>query len=436
MATGKAGGDSARYGWVFWILVVYFIFHYIRPQELFPPIAGLRIPLMLTLLLAMLWLFKADKRMAKDPLVVLFGLFIVLCATTVLWAHNTYWVSEVTQILTAYLIASALPAAAFLNDRRKLATFFTIWVGIHLFVAYYSITHEGRGTGSFLGDENDMALTINMAIPYAYFLLQSRSRGWLFKLAMLGAIIAMGFAIINSDSRGGLVGLFAVTGGIIFFTKHRIRNAIVLGILAGAAYWWVPETYVEDMQTMVDPEDATRYERIYSWRLGWHMFLDYPIAGVGAGNYPWRVEHYEERQGEYTGRRSLGGRAAHSLYFTLIPELGLIGIALFGGMAVLMFKRLVGVIRREEKLVREASGPGAPPSEANLLARAMMVSMLALFSSGAFISVLYYPHFWVLIGFVLALHYATSPQRATARAERAAQAPGGAALAGKHVRGA
>ncbi|RFA25154.1 hypothetical protein CAI21_19870 [Alkalilimnicola ehrlichii] len=328
-----------------------------------------------------------------------------------MWATNLFWVAEYTKILAAFLVAATLPAAGLLQDRRKLSVFFSFWVLIHVFVAWVSITNEGRGTGSFLVDENDMSLAINMAIPYAYFLMQSRERGTLFKLCMFLAICLMLTSIVFSDSRGGLVGTFAVTAGILLTTKHRIRNAIFVAVIATVAYLSVPEGYVDEMQTMADEEDATRVERLYSWRLGWHMFLENPILGVGVGNYPWVVADYEARYGHYTGRRGLGGRVSHSLYFTLIPEYGLVGTTLFAVMTGMMVFRLFSVIRREDKLAAEQAGKKrAPPTEAGLLARAMLVSMLGLFSSGAFISVLYYPHFWYLIGFVLALYYVTHPE--------------------------
>lgn len=426
--------DKTRLGFAFWMLALYFVFEYGRIHSLIPALQPFRIPFMLTLLMPVLWLAWGDKRVLKDPLIILYGLFVALCGLSIFWSVNQYWAFQTTQFMVAFLIAGTIPAAGLLNDRRKLSAFFTVWVVIHVFVAYTSLTNEGRGTGSFLVDENDMSLALNMAIPYAYFLLQSTERGKLFKLGMVLAIAAMVAAIIYSDSRGGLVGLVVVTAGILFTTKNRIRNAAIISVFALVAYLNVPDGYVDSMATMADAEDNTRVERIWSWRLGWHMYLDHPIAGVGAANWGWRVAEYEAILGDYTGRRSLAGRVSHSLYFTLIPELGTIGVILYGSIVALLVGRLRGIIKREDKRAAEAAGKKrAPPTEAGLLARAMLVSMLGLFSSGAFISVLYYGHLWYLIGFVLALHYVTegAPKRRRAR-ERAPLAadplPSGAAL--------
>ena len=59
------------------------------------------------------------------------------------------------------------------------------------------------------------------------------------------------------------------------------------------------------------------------------LFFDNPVMGVGQGNYPWHVGEIEEEMGVQWQTRSLSGRAAHSLYFTLLPELGLIGTLIY-----------------------------------------------------------------------------------------------------------
>ena len=56
------------------------------------------------------------------------------------------------------------------------------------------------------------------------------------------------------------------------------------------------------------------------------MWKANPVFGVGQGNYNWNVHFYEDLN--VTGQSS-GGRAAHSLYFTLLPELGLLGVTLY-----------------------------------------------------------------------------------------------------------
>jgi probable O-glycosylation ligase (exosortase A-associated) len=391
----------------FWLLVAFVAVEYLRPQAIFEGIAPLRIPLMLTITMALVWLAAADKRPLKDSLVMLHIAFIGLIAVSVTYAANQYWVFETFKIMMMYLLAMTLPAAGLLVSKRRLAVFFNCWILIHVGVALWAITHQGRGTGSFLADENDLSLALNMAIPYAYYLLQRPNQGLLKRAFYISAVAILAAGVVISESRGGFLGLVAVFLGIIMFSRQRLRNFLVVAVFGLIGLAAVSQDYVAEMQTITDEQDGTRQERFYSWRRGWEMFLDHPLLGVGAFNYPWRVVEYEVRSQEYhpDRRRLLGGRVSHSLYFTLIPEFGLAGILLFGAMTWIMFKRLIRVVRidsRQPALFADA--PDIP-----LLARAMIVSMFGLFVSGAFISVLYYPHFWVLIGFTVALYMAAPP---------------------------
>lgn len=410
-----------RLGVAFWLLILFFAFEYLRLHTLIEPLEPLRIPLILTLLLPIAWLAMGDKSVLKDKLIVLHIAFMALIAVSVLWAANQYWVFETFKQMVAYFIAATLPITALLITRRRLVAFFNIWIVFHVLIALWAVTHEGQGMGSFLGDENDLSLTINMAIPYAYYLLQRPGQPFWRRALYISAVGVMVAAVVVSDSRGGFLGLVAVFLGIIMFSRHRIRNLIVVAMIGLIGLAMVSEEYIEEMHTIADTEDSTRNDRLYSWRRGWEMFLDYPLGGVGASNYPWRVVEYELRSEEYRPGviRLHGGRVSHSLYFTVIPEYGLAGIFLFISITWIMFRRLFELVRidtKQHELFLEAL-------ELPLLARAMIVSMFGLFVSGAFISVLYYPHIWVLIGFTVALCTAVAPLLSEAQ-RRALGKPG------------
>lgn len=402
----RAEAVPERLGPAFWLLVLFFAFEYLRPQDMLPALAPFRIPLLLTAAMPLVWLLVADKRVLKDKLILLQVAFIGLIALSVTWAVNHYWVFETFKVMVAYCIAATLPAAALLASGRRLVAFFNCWIVIHVLLSLWAITHEGQGTGGFLGDENDLSLTLNMALPYAYYLLQRPGQPMWRRLLYMAACAVLAAGVIVSESRGGFLGLVAVLLGIIMFSRQRVRNMLIIGAFGLIGLAVVSQEYVAEMQTITDAEDSTRHDRLYSWRRGWEMFLDHPLLGVGASNYPWRVQEYEIRSHEYLpgSVRLHGGRVAHSLYFTVIPELGLTGVLLFSALSWLMFQRLRGVVRQELK----QPGLFAAAPELPLLARAMIVSMFGLFVSGAFISVLYYPHFWVLIGFTLGLAAAVS----------------------------
>ena len=96
----------------------------------------------------------------------------------------------------------------------------------------------------------------------------------------------------------------------------------------------------------------------------------------------------------------MAGRAAHSVWFTVFPEYGIVGGGIFIFMIVTMMRRL----RRCEKLLepRVRAGDNEPEGDL-LLARALKASIIGFLTSGTFISVFYYPQLWYTAGFVIAL---------------------------------
>jgi probable O-glycosylation ligase (exosortase A-associated) len=411
-ASARSAEQRRGLGFAFWMMLLYFFFEYVRPQSMFLALEPLRIPMILTLIMPLVWLMVGEKKVLKDPLILMHGAFVALIAFSVTYAANTYWVYQTFLAMVFYLASATIPAAGLLNEERRLIAFFNYWLVFHVIITAWALAHQGRAVG-FSNDENDLALTLNMAIPFAYYLMQSPRASLLQRILYACTIAILATGVIVSLSRGGFLGLAAVGLGVIYFSRQRLRNLLIVGIFGLVALFFVPNSYVEEMQTINDTTDSTRVERFHSWGLGWDMFMDHPLLGVGAFNYPWRVAEYEYRSEGYDprGRRSLGGRVSHSVYFTVIPELGLVGTLLFFAVGWTMYRRLRGIIRQDKSDTRWLQDTPELP----LLARAMVVSLVGFAVTGAFISVLYYPHFWVLVGFVLALQGAVAKQRARYR---------------------
>jgi len=254
-----------------------------------------------------------------------------------------------------------------------------------------------------LSDENDLALAIVMAIPYAYFMSQSsRNKLWV-KLMYLATVGILLLGVVITESRGGFLGLVACVGMILMLTGHKVRNFMVVVVVGLAVLAFVPSSYYREVESIGDTTDSTRLDRIYMWERAVEMYVDNPIVGVGAGNFPWRIYEYQLKTPDFDPERTRarGGRWAHSLYFTLIAELGTIGALLYVGMIWIMVRKLLRMIKAK------SDDPAAQPllDDCSLLAKAMIVSLVGYLISGAFISVLFYPHFWYLAGFVIALSY-------------------------------
>ena len=132
------------------------------------------------------------------------------------------------------------------------------------------------------------------------------------------------------------------------------------------------------------------------------MFYDNPVFGVGPGNYPWRVPEYEPRDRQR--ERGHGGKPAHSLYFTLLPELGMLGTVCFILMVVTPFKKFRRVFgKKNANKVVDANCLNDDLKQLQLNYKAVYGVLFGFLFSGIFLSVLYYPHFWLICALLTVL---------------------------------
>ncbi|NKB37611.1 MAG: hypothetical protein GKR93_10640 [Gammaproteobacteria bacterium] len=397
----KKSSAKKKSNGAYWLLIIYFFIEYIRPQDYFGVLGVIKPAMLISIMLMLVWIAGGDRSAMKETPVSMFIVFIILAFISLAFVVNHYFAFNIAKTMVFYLTAGVLPLIAILDTEDRYSRFIGTWIFMHLFVSILGMIGGGKGPGSFLGDENDLALALNMALPYAWLLSQSSLVSKKKTLFYYGITLVIILGIVATFSRGGFLGLISVIGGVIILSRNKFRNIIILSILIGLVSLSLPDAYVDDMQTITDTGDKTRNDRIHSWKIGWVMFLDNPVLGVGTGNYPWQVSNYELKDDSIdpSSIRLHGGRAAHSLYFTLIPEYGLAGTIVYFIIIISMCLRLFHIIK-----IAKTAGPKAEDKiDFELMAKALLVSLAAFLVTGAFLSVLYYPHLWYLIGFVVAL---------------------------------
>ena len=399
--------DAAATPWTIPFIVVlgYLLVDYGRPQDWFPPLRALR-PGMIVLGAGIICLMYYRRMYVPRPAMYIMG-FLALMAVNVPFATNTFRAFTFTKDFAIFLFGAIIPLMTFVETSKQTGILFRFWVCINLSLALYGIVNGGRGLGSFLGDENDFCLAINVALPYSFFLM-SAARSTVGRLSLLGS---MGFflaAVVASFSRGGFIGL--VTGGIACWWRspRKVVSAVVVVVMLAGLSLTVPDKYWKEMQTIqnADQEGDTGHNRLYFWGLAWKMFKDHPILGVGPSNFQYNSYKYEDAS-MAAGGFHVWGRAAHSLYFTLLPEGGMVGVFLFTAVAVSGWRLRRGIAKGYKDLARAHPDAVTPElKELSLLSRAVDVSLLTYLVTGAFISVLYYPHFWLIAAFSVALRRA------------------------------
>jgi len=395
----------AHYDFPFYLLLIYLFFEYGRPQSFFPVIGALHPGYILHTLLFLCLFLKGKLLNFKNIQTRCFlGLLLLMMLHGPI-AVNNYWAYQIWRSTTLYLIVY-LSIVNFVDSFEKIEKYIDIWILINVFCAFVGIKHGGKVPNSaFMGDENDFALVMNMAIPFAYFMfLETNSTKK--KLLYLIACCIFIAANVASLSRGGFVGLVPVILYCWYKTPKKVLSTIIIAIMISVLYFSASPKYWQEVKSIKEEniQKGTGRDRWYLWNIAWKMFLDHPIIGVGQGNAPWHISEYEPPGGLHGTSRA--GRAVHSLYFTLIPELGLIGILLFTGMLYFSYKDLKWILKKEKEFLLKQNQSKEIIQQLHkikFIIFGITGAMLGYLVSGAFLSVLYYPHFWLLISLCVAL---------------------------------
>ena len=402
------------YAGTFLCALGYLFVEYGRPQSWVPAIGYLR-PGVIALGAGMLALLLRNE-LPRDKHSRYMLAFLGWMALLVPLAVNRNRAFFQTWSMFLMLFGGVLPIALFVDTFARLQRLLRFWLFVHISLAIYAITHAGQGIGSFLIDENDLSLAMNAALPYAIALIVLEGSA-LLKLVAVMATLVMVFASVTSLSRGGFIGLACV--GIVVWLQSRRKVLSLVGIAAVCVLVLAlaPSKYWRDMSTIANAgqQGDTGYQRLYSWDIGWRMFLDHPVFGVGGNNYPHRAHEYEDSRSDEIGYH-LWGRQAHSLYLTLLPELGIVGTFIFAGMVGHGLVSRHRIRRMCTAALKRSDLTGSDLQQAMWLkqtAIAMDASLVGFLVCGTFLSVLYYPHIWVLTGFTAALQQVAARFEAT-----------------------
>jgi O-antigen ligase len=400
---------------VFWLLMLFFVLEYIRPAG----IGDLKIQMGFLLLVPVMWLSQSKRPWSRS--LTLQTAFVCLCALSVPFASNNFAAYTVTRIMYGNVVV-ALAITWFLDNRRDFTFAIWFWVAIMAFQATWGVMHKGQGYGSTFGDENDLALGLNTAVPFALIGIQSfRESGkrWI----CVGLLILLISAIVASLSRGGFLGLIAGVAYWMYSSRNRLRNFSLAAVGGLLFYLLIPAEYKGEVASIQETDSGTADQRLFYWTAATSMWVANPVLGVGAGNSPWNMGTYQPRRN--SGRfsepvyqeRDYTMTAVHSAFFQILAETGTVGSVLFVMMIVGHFKTLRQTRRRVQR------DPRASPAlrrENELYTIALGAATVGFLTSGAFLSVAYYAYPWYFCAFGVAWQRAVQLELARSQALRPA----------------
>ncbi|MFW5775420.1 MAG: O-antigen ligase family protein [Chitinivibrionales bacterium] len=374
-----------------WFLfaLLYLFFDYGRPHDIIPAIGAARPLLLITVMLMAFVLIRGRFDYFWSPHINVIWLFIILIALHVPFAHNNRYAFRTFKSMLLYM-PFLLSIVFTVTTIKRIRLMMFAGVLLMIALAVFSILNEGRGPGNYFLDENDISLFVNTWLPFCYFLLIAEKSAWKKSIYAVGLIIGLASVVI-SFSRGGFVGLIAVAAVVWLFSRRKILAFAGIALLSTVVFYVGDEAYWNEMETVTDTQESTAQKRLLFWEAGWDMFLDNPL-GVGGNNYQVRIPEYQSPE----FRRDMYGVVAHSLWFTLMPELGIVGVILFVILLVFNLRSLFFMLKLTEGVDR------CDGIYLQALARAFIAGFAGFFASGTFVSVLYYAHYWYLTAFIIA----------------------------------
>lgn len=250
--------------------------------------------------------------------------------------------------------------------------------------------------GTFVADNNDFALALNMTIPMFYYMASAERKMWV-RVGLRILMVCVVVSVIGTYSRGGLVGLAIITLALIAKSKQKFISMLfvsmaLLFMLIGTTTMW------KDRMTnfMEGNLDESAYARLIAWNGGWHLAMDYPVTGGG-------FDVFTDQQifPQYVGvslRAALYGKlhtlhSAHSIYIQMLGEQGFVGLAMF---LLLLFTSLMS-LRALRKQAR-----GRPETEWVVpYANMFEVSLLVYMANGATLGRAYFDFFYQIIACII-----------------------------------
>ncbi len=210
----------------------------------------------------------------------------------------------------------------------------------------------------------EMAFPIAIAIAYAHFLVRihpevRRTRRWvrallthpdmpLFCLFLFIAVwICLG--IIFSMSRTGITSMLVTSLLMVLLLgiRHSRRRIQVLGLVfllavAGYAAYIGMEEVLQRFEQLLREDAVLREGRMEVWRDSVTMIRDFPLTGVGLGNYQHAFHKYNQVP------RNVIYDHAHNDYLEFISELGIpAGLLLIGAVLFIFGRGLLAFFRVE-----------------------------------------------------------------------------------------
>jgi probable O-glycosylation ligase (exosortase A-associated) len=335
-------------------VLTYLLVSTLRPEELGLSPATFRLQLVFALVclaaLGLPGLLKGRWRRwewvgTDRPLAMLFlvALASIPFSVSKLGTFNNCW--EFSKLIFAYLLVRR---AAVTPARMRAA----VWVLVMSAGITAVLAWHGRGSGevyvgeggvvrtmgltSAAGDPDSLANTLICSLPLLAVMLFSE-RGSAKRLLLAAVAALCLYVTLMTGARAGLISLAVVTLLLVLVSRRKLIVAALLGIALLVLWVRLPQSLKDRYATLQTYRtEATYQTRVETAKLGFRMFEDHPLTGVGLGSF--MVARAEEYDGVWL--------QPHNVYAQVAAEMGVLGIIAFVAFLVSLLNTCRAARRR------------------------------------------------------------------------------------------
>jgi probable O-glycosylation ligase (exosortase A-associated) len=287
------------------------------------------------------------------------------------------------RLLLWLLVLSAIPLSITAVLNYQSGVFLQTPTGAPERIAGYNI-----GGSGLTSNPNDLALMINLLIPFAAGLMVVSS-SLLQRLVAGGALLISMAGVIVTFSRAGFLTLATMTiVGLLATVARRPLVAVAAVFVLAVGLAMVPQGYLQRLGTITNISSDTTGSAQGRWtdlQAAFDVVVRNPLVGVGLNQNVLALN--EERGATW--------REVHNVYLQYAVDLGIPGLALFSCLFIALF-RTAGRVRRAA--VRDPA-----LREVGVVAGTVQLAFVAFAVAAFFHPVAYQFYFFCIAGLALAV---------------------------------
>jgi O-antigen ligase len=380
-----------------WALCAFVFFEYIRPQQMYPIIDVLPWGLITIVVASVAAMMSRGPSHGLNALDVLGGVLLLIVVASMALAYDPAlafgeWKAVGTIVLMYFCLRAAL------NTPNRLLLFTIVFLILNLKFSQYSARSFATRGFSFAGFgvagsgwfTNSGELSMQMGVFFFMSLcvllalrpfVKNQRRWWVLMALLPGTAL---LTVIASSSRGGQLALAVAATLMLVKPPDFLRKLGGFAVLVVLVAIFLPQEQIDRFRTA--GEDDTSQSRLAYFEIGKQIFSENP-AGIGLNN--WRRYYGDFYWDPEIFRRI---EVSHNSYLDAFVELGLQGGIVF--LLMLVAAMLMNLQTQAKLKNRTDAGSLATRG----IARGINLGLLSTCIASYFMSVLYYPVFWLAFG--------------------------------------